>query len=99
MHPLGLSERQILRFVVLPQAIRNVVPPLLNDFASLQKDTALISTLGVVALVARESIVAVVAVQRVIAAASGDDIPAVAAMMLKSAMSVEDVLARSATET
>nr|WP_049871574.1 amino acid ABC transporter permease [Catenulispora acidiphila] len=45
---LGLSERQTLRFVVLPQAIRNVVPPLLNDFSALQKDTALVSTLGVV---------------------------------------------------
>jgi polar amino acid transport system permease protein len=45
---LGLSEGQTLRFVILPQAIRNVVPPLLNDFSSLQKDTALVSTLGVV---------------------------------------------------
>ncbi|MEY9910229.1 polar amino acid transport system permease protein [Catenulispora sp. MAP12-49] len=45
---LGLSERQTLRYVILPQAIRNVVPPLLNDFSALQKDTALVSTLGVV---------------------------------------------------
>ncbi|OLT10959.1 ABC transporter permease [Actinomadura sp. CNU-125] len=43
---LGLSRAQSLRFVVLPQAVRRVVPPLLNDFASLQKDTALVAVLG-----------------------------------------------------
>jgi polar amino acid transport system permease protein len=43
---LGLSRWQSLRFVVLPQAIRRVIPPLLNDFIGLQKDTALISVLG-----------------------------------------------------
>ncbi len=43
---LGLSMAQTNRFVVLPQAIRNVVPPLLNDFISLQKDTALVAVLG-----------------------------------------------------
>ncbi|HTJ67545.1 MAG TPA: ABC transporter permease subunit, partial [Actinospica sp.] len=41
-----LSERQTLRHVILPQAVRNVVPPLLNDFISLQKDTALVAVLG-----------------------------------------------------
>lgn len=43
---LGLTEPQTLRHVVLPQAVRNVVPPLLNDFISLQKDTGLVATLG-----------------------------------------------------
>ncbi|MFD9724775.1 MULTISPECIES: amino acid ABC transporter permease [unclassified Streptomyces] len=43
---LGLSERQTLRHVVLPQAVRNVLPPLLNDFIALQKDTALVAVLG-----------------------------------------------------
>jgi polar amino acid transport system permease protein len=43
---LGLSTLQTNRFVVLPQAVRNVIPPLLNDFISLQKDTALVSVLG-----------------------------------------------------
>ncbi len=43
---LGLSGVQTFRFVVLPQAIRRVIPPLLNDFIGLQKDTALISFLG-----------------------------------------------------
>jgi len=43
---LGLTGRQALRHVVLPQAIRRVVPPLLNDFISLQKDVALVSILG-----------------------------------------------------
>jgi polar amino acid transport system permease protein len=43
---LGLSTWQTNRYVVLPQAIRRVVPPLLNDFASLQKDTALVSVVG-----------------------------------------------------
>ncbi|MGA0066472.1 MAG: amino acid ABC transporter permease [Candidatus Nanopelagicales bacterium] len=43
---LGLSSWQTNRYVVLPQAVRNVTPPLLNDFISLQKDTALVSVLG-----------------------------------------------------
>ena len=43
---LGLTYTQALRFVVLPQAIRRVIPPLLNDFIGLQKDTALITVLG-----------------------------------------------------
>jgi len=43
---VGLDRVQVLRFVVLPQAVRRVVPPLLNDFISLQKDVALISVLG-----------------------------------------------------
>jgi len=44
---LGLSRGQSLRFVVVPQAIRRVVPPLMNDFIGLQKDTALLNVLGV----------------------------------------------------
>ena len=43
---IGLTERQAMRHVVIPQAVRNVGPPLLNDFISLQKDVALISILG-----------------------------------------------------
>ena len=43
---LGLTEAQALRHVVLPQAVRRVVPPLLNDFVALQKDVALVSILG-----------------------------------------------------
>ncbi|GAA4992991.1 amino acid ABC transporter permease [Pseudonocardia tropica] len=45
---LGLTHRQSLRLVVLPQAVRNVLPPLLNDFVALQKDVGLISVLGAV---------------------------------------------------
>jgi len=45
---LGLSHRQSLRLVVLPQAVRRVLPPLLNDFVALQKDCGLISVLGAV---------------------------------------------------
>jgi polar amino acid transport system permease protein len=45
---LGLSQFQALRYVVLPQAIRRVIPPLLNDFIGLQKDTVLVSFIGVV---------------------------------------------------
>ncbi|GAB2455287.1 amino acid ABC transporter permease [Jatrophihabitans fulvus] len=44
---LGLTTTQTMRFVVLPQAVRRVLPPLLNDFVSLQKDTSLVSTLAV----------------------------------------------------
>jgi len=44
---LGLTSGQTMRFVVLPQAIKRVIPPLLNDFVSLLKDTGLVSILGV----------------------------------------------------
>ena len=43
---LGLSQWAAMRYVILPQAIRNIIPPLLNDFISLQKDTALVGLLG-----------------------------------------------------
>ncbi len=45
---LGLSHGVALRYVILPQAVRNIIPPLLNDFISLQKDTALVGVLGVI---------------------------------------------------
>ena len=45
---LGLSHGTALRYVVLPQAVRNIIPPLLNDFISLQKDTALVGLLGAI---------------------------------------------------
>jgi len=44
---LGLSYMQSMRYVVVPQAIRRVIPPLLNDFVGLQKDTAIVSVIGV----------------------------------------------------
>jgi len=44
---LGLTSNQAMRYVILPQAIRRVIPPLLNDFVSLLKDTGLVSILGV----------------------------------------------------
>ncbi len=43
---VGLTDGQAMRHVILPQAVRRVAPPLLNDFVSLQKDVALISILG-----------------------------------------------------
>ncbi|HET7726655.1 MAG TPA: amino acid ABC transporter permease [Candidatus Limnocylindrales bacterium] len=45
---LGLTRWQAMRFVVLPQAVRRVIPPLLNDFIGLQKDTVLVSFIGVI---------------------------------------------------
>jgi polar amino acid transport system permease protein len=45
---LGLPSRTALRYVILPQAVRNIIPPLLNDFISLQKDTALVGVLGTI---------------------------------------------------
>jgi polar amino acid transport system permease protein len=45
---IGLTEGQALRHVILPQAVRRVGPPLLNDFISLQKDVALVAILGVI---------------------------------------------------
>jgi polar amino acid transport system permease protein len=43
---LGLSNWQTMRFVIIPQAVRRVVPPLMNDLVSLQKDVALVSLIG-----------------------------------------------------
>jgi polar amino acid transport system permease protein len=45
---LGLTQLQTMRHVVVPQAVRRVIPPLLNDFIGLQKDTVLVSYIGVV---------------------------------------------------
>jgi polar amino acid transport system permease protein len=45
---LGLSHATALRYVILPQAVRTIIPPLLNDFISLQKDTALVGVLGAI---------------------------------------------------
>jgi polar amino acid transport system permease protein len=45
---LGLSHAQTLRIVVIPQGVRKVVPALMNDFVSMQKDVGLISVLGAV---------------------------------------------------
>ncbi|HEU4572086.1 MAG TPA: amino acid ABC transporter permease [Candidatus Limnocylindrales bacterium] len=47
---LGLNRVQALRYVIVPQAVRRVIPPLLNDFIGLQKDTVLVSVIGVVEL-------------------------------------------------
>jgi polar amino acid transport system permease protein len=43
---LGLTRPQAMRFVIVPQAVRRVIPPLLNDFIGLQKDTALVALIG-----------------------------------------------------
>ena len=45
---LGLSFVQTMRFVIVPQAVRRIIPPLLNDFIGLQKDTALVNVIGVI---------------------------------------------------
>lgn len=45
---LGLSYPKTLRFVIVPQAVRRVLPPMLNSFIGLQKDTALVMVIGVV---------------------------------------------------
>ena len=45
---LGLTRAQAMRHVILPQAVRRVIPPLLNDFIGLQKDTVLVSFIGVI---------------------------------------------------
>ncbi len=44
---IGLSKRQILRFIVLPQAIRNIMPALGNDLIALLKDSSLVSVIAV----------------------------------------------------
>src|SRR5947207_1377067 len=45
---LGLTQASSMRYVILPQAVRNIIPPLLNDFISLQKDTAQVGLLGAI---------------------------------------------------
>ena len=45
---LGLSYFQALRYVIVPQAVRRIMAPLLNDFIGLQKDTALVNVIGVI---------------------------------------------------
>ena len=45
---LGLSYMQALRFVIVPQGVRQIIPPLLNSFISLQKDTALVNVIGTI---------------------------------------------------
>jgi polar amino acid transport system permease protein len=54
---LGLTRFQSLRYVVLPQAVRRVIPPLLNDFIGLQKDSALVAVLGYTEALLRAQII------------------------------------------
>jgi polar amino acid transport system permease protein len=53
---LGLTRLQGLEYVIVPQAVRRVIPPLLNDFIGLQKDTALVSVIGAVEALQQASI-------------------------------------------
>jgi polar amino acid transport system permease protein len=48
---LGMSHAKAMRFVIVPQAVRTVIPPLLNDFIALMKDTSLVSVIGFVEVV------------------------------------------------
>jgi polar amino acid transport system permease protein len=48
---LGMTQPQAMRFVIVPQAVRRVIPPLLNDFIALMKDTSLVSVIGLVEVV------------------------------------------------
>jgi polar amino acid transport system permease protein len=47
---VGMSQGQAMRYIIVPQAIRKVIPPLLNDFIALMKDTSLVSFLGLIEL-------------------------------------------------
>lgn len=53
---LGLSHWQTMRHVVIPQAIRRVIPPLMNDMVSLQKDVALVSLIGPIEILRRAGV-------------------------------------------
>jgi len=53
---LGMTNRQTMRTVVLPQAFRRIVPPMMNSFVSLQKDVALVSLIGPVEVLRRAQI-------------------------------------------
>ncbi len=48
---LGMSYSKAMRFVIVPQAIRKVIPPLLNDYIALMKDTTLVSVIGLIEVV------------------------------------------------
>jgi polar amino acid transport system permease protein len=48
---LGMSHGQSMRYVIVPQAVRTVIPPLLNDFIALMKDTSLVSVIGALEVV------------------------------------------------
>ncbi len=48
---LGMSHGQAMRFVIVPQAVTKVIPPLLNDFIALMKDTSLVAFIGAVEVV------------------------------------------------
>ena len=50
---LGLTYSQTMRHVIVPQAVRRVIPPLLNDFIGLQKDTAIIGVIGPLEIISR----------------------------------------------
>jgi polar amino acid transport system permease protein len=53
---LGLSQWQTYRHVVIPQAVRRIIPPLLNDFVALQKDTALVGFVGLIEVLNQASL-------------------------------------------
>jgi polar amino acid transport system permease protein len=48
---LGMSHGHAMRYVIVPQAVRKVIPPLLNDFIALMKDTSLVSVIGLIEVV------------------------------------------------
>ena len=48
---LGMTHGQSMREVIVPQAVRKVIPPLLNDFIALMKDTSLVGVLGLIEVV------------------------------------------------
>jgi polar amino acid transport system permease protein len=48
---LGMTHGQSMRYVIVPQAVRKVIPPLLNDFIALMKDTSLVSVIGALEVV------------------------------------------------
>ena len=66
---------QTLRYVVVPQAVRRIIPPLLNDFIGLQKDTALVSVVGVLDVVNRAAILKGQRLQPVLRHRRGDLLP------------------------
>ena len=55
---MGLSYMQTMRHVIVPQAIRRIMAPLLNDFIGLQKDTALVQVVGVIDSFSQAKIIA-----------------------------------------
>ncbi len=93
---LGMSHGQAMRYVIVPQAVRKVIPPLLNDFIALMKDTSLVSVIGALEVVQAGFDIQSARVQRLRAGAGRDLVPDVT---IPLARLVDYLIARQQAKT